>query len=397
MLNENLSPKIAQAQKAIDKLKSSLESNKKTVQGSYSVFKSLSELAPKMGFNFELSSKKFIEFAEAQKKAAKEGKALQLSFNPESAVDAITKMNTATDILQAALFTGLGPVIGMVSDVLTDMAYVAGEVANVLQENEGVVKAVALVVGGLALVITAYNFGVSVAAALTEGLTIATEILSTATAVLNGTMALNPFGLVAVALVAVGVAVYALWKNFKEFREVVSGVWEVIKNTFSNMWSAATTFVNSITKIFSGLWKVISNPFDAKKGFDEIGTGIKDAATSMVKAVPIVAATTAVLNGSYKKGVQGRDVFEEAEKAKQHPANAKGVSSTSGEESGSGAMPSATAVQSRPSSINITINKLVERIEIQSTTVKEGVGQLEEMITRTLVAAVNDFQKTASV
>ena len=312
-------------------------------------------------------------------------------------------MDEATNTLQAALFTGLAPVIGMVSDVLSDMADGAGEVARVLQENEGVVKAVALVVGGLALVVSAYSAGISIAAGITKGLTIATEALSTVTAILNGTMALNPFGLVAIAVVAVGVAIYALWKNFKWFREGVMGVWEVVKTVFSNIWNAVKGFVNGITSVLSGLWKIMKNPLNFEEGAEQIGNGIKKAASSFVEGNPVIALGMSIKDGAYQKGANKRAAYEQVQEDKKKSEEEGKVNTSpdlgnfSGGNTGMPSMSSANAVQAPSKSITITINKLVERMEIHSTTIKEGAGQIEDMITQALIKSVNDFQKTAGV
>ena len=52
---------------------------------------------------------------------------------------------------------------------------------------------------------------------------------------------------------------------------------------------------------------------------------------------------------------------------------------------------------SSPSSINITIQKFQDKIEIHSATVKEGAQQIGDLLTQAMVKAVNDFQKVAGV
>jgi hypothetical protein len=58
---------------------------------------------------------------------------------------------------------------------------------------------------------------------------------------------------------------------------------------------------------------------------------------------------------------------------------------------------STNVVESRGvQNFNIDINKLVENINIQATTIKEGASQMKEYIAQALIEAVNDFQLMAT-
>jgi hypothetical protein len=58
---------------------------------------------------------------------------------------------------------------------------------------------------------------------------------------------------------------------------------------------------------------------------------------------------------------------------------------------------STNVVESRGvQNFNIDINKLVENINIQATTIKEGAGQMKEAVAQALIEAVNDFQLMAT-
>jgi hypothetical protein len=58
---------------------------------------------------------------------------------------------------------------------------------------------------------------------------------------------------------------------------------------------------------------------------------------------------------------------------------------------------STSVVESRGvQNFNIDINKLVENINIQATTIKEGAGQIKEAVAQALIEAVNDFQLMAT-
>jgi tape measure domain-containing protein len=71
----------------------------------------------------------------------------------------------------------------------------------------------------------------------------------------------------------------------------------------------------------------------------------------------------------------------------------KGASSTSTAKGGT----STNVVESRGvQNFNIDINKLVENINIQATTIKEGAGQMKEAVAQALIEAVNDFQLMAT-
>ena len=45
---------------------------------------------------------------------------------------------------------------------------------------------------------------------------------------------------------------------------------------------------------------------------------------------------------------------------------------------------------------NISIDKLVEMIKVETTQIKEGAGEIKEIVAQALIEAVNDFQLMAT-
>lgn len=355
---------------------------KRDTEAANKALKLFGDFVGKTGTSLLSAATKFSKFSKEQKLAFQN----LTGLDPTNAISGVKDINDSIEILQNSLFVGLTPVIEMVAGLFDDFAGAAGAVSRILVENETAVKIVASVVGGLVSAVIAYNTVMGIAETVTTALNIA--------------MSLNPVGAVIAGFVAVGAAVYLLWKNFKGFREGVMGVWEVIKNVFSNIWKIVTDYVGGIVKVFSGLWKVLSNPLNAQEGIDEVVSGVKGTVSAAGSF-----ATGGAFKGTekaYATGVQERDAFEkaeEAEKAKKAPKKAAYDLAFHGNNKNDdeSPMPSASAVQTPSKSITITINKLVERMEIHSATIKEGAGQVEDMITQALIAAVNDFQKTAGI
>src|SRR6185437_7516605 len=262
--------------KASSVISTSMKNAGKETGNASNAMKKAGDFISKTGKGLMDSAKKFAGSSEEQKVAFKN----LTGLDPNNAITSIKKMDTSIEILQSALFVGLSPVIDMVNGVLGDLVDVASSVAKILQDNETAVKIVATVVGGLVFAITAYNTVMGIAEAVTTAL--------------NIVMAMNPIGIVTLALVGLVGAVYLAWKNFEGFREVVWGVWEVVKTAFSNMWNAVKGFVDGIIGVFSGLWKVISDPAHFMEGVEQMGNGIKKAATAFAEANPVVAVTSAV-------------------------------------------------------------------------------------------------------
>ena len=102
-----------------------------------------------------------------------------------------------------------------------------------------------------------------------EGLTISQWLMNTA-------LMANPIGLIVAAIAGLVAGIVVLWNTNEGFREAVINAWTKIKEVFSTVWGAITTFFtetlpqvwsNVVTFFegipgwFSGIWKKVLNTF----------------------------------------------------------------------------------------------------------------------------------------
>ncbi|KDN73912.1 replication protein [Streptomyces olindensis] len=153
----------------------------------------------------------------------------------------------------------------------------------------------AILIGGITLALSAQALvtgaviGVMSAYALaSRGIALVTQGWAAAQGLLNAVMALNPFVLVAIAVVALGAALVIAWKKSETFRAIVTGVWEAIKTGAMWLWT------NGIKPMVDGfmaglrwvgdaaswLWNTVLKPV-----FSAIDTGARILATILTIVV----------------------------------------------------------------------------------------------------------------
>lgn len=143
------------------------------------------------------------------------------------------------------------------------------EVASVLT---GIADAIGLIV----LAIAGYNAGVKIYTAYTKLASAATHAWKVAQALLNGTMALNPIGLIVVAIGALIAIIVLCVKHWDTIKEAVgsfaSGAAEVLKGLatiigkifvgiFENIKSIISTWFSYVQGVFTTVISLIANPF----------------------------------------------------------------------------------------------------------------------------------------
>lgn len=157
---------------------------------------------------------------------------------------------------------------------LTPLAILIGGITLAL-------SAQAIVTGTVVGVMTAYSLA-------SRGIAVVTQIWTGAQAALNAVMALNPFVLVAIAVVALGAALYIAWKKSETFRDIVTGVWSAIQTGAMWLWTNGIkplvdgfmTGVRTLGQWASWLWSTVLSPV-----FSAIATGAKILATILAIVV----------------------------------------------------------------------------------------------------------------
>ncbi|TPN29368.1 replication protein [Mesorhizobium sp. B2-3-3] len=145
----------------------------------------------------------------------------------------------------------------------------------------------AVLIGGVTLALSAQaittgiTIGIMSAYSLaSRGIAAVTRGWAAAQALLNAVMALNPFVLIAIAVVALGVALVVAYKKSETFRSIVTAAWSGIKTAAAATWAFLAPVVDqfmvglrAIGSAATWLWGVLGPVF----GF--IWTAIKVVAT----------------------------------------------------------------------------------------------------------------------
>jgi tape measure domain-containing protein len=322
--------------------------------------------------------------------------------------------------------TALLPVLGGITDALQA---VVGFVTNNIDAIK--ILTVALGVWGVA-------FGI--ATIWTNAFAISIGLASGAFTILNFIMSLNPIGRV-IGLVVGLIAVFAiLWQKSDGFRAFMLGVWASVKQLFSNIvdtfkripdivigavkgvplaiWNALKDVGGLLKAIFTGDFKAIpdllaklgdnlikANPFlevgrqigngltagmnDAFKGakFDELEKVYADGVINGTRSGVLSLQET---QKSFSPLVLASSMSEKSMSAKSPTAGGR-LGSTGSKSSSLGSGLSEIKAGS-PKVFNINIEKLVEKIDLKTSTLTESTVQIKEMVTKVLLQAINDTQ-----
>ena len=142
---------------------------------------------------------------------------------------------------------------------------VVGETASPIQQAISTLQdmvPVLAAVGGALLAYKTYSLAVTAAE---KARAVVTGVVDKATALLNGTMRLNPIGIVITLIGALVAAFVYLWNTSEEFRNFWIGVWEAVKAAVQPLadWMMANVITPLVSNfqefqgIFSALWYAI--------------------------------------------------------------------------------------------------------------------------------------------
>jgi phage-related minor tail protein len=109
-------------------------------------------------------------------------------------------------------------------------------------------NAQAIATGIVTAVFSVYRAAILVGTAVTSG-------FAAAQAVLNAVMALNPFVLIAIAVIALGAALVIAWKKSETFKSIVMGAWQGIQT--AAMWAWDNVLKPTIDGLVTG-WKAVA-------------------------------------------------------------------------------------------------------------------------------------------
>lgn len=171
-------------------------------------------------------------------------------------------------------------------DVLKEVLDLIRNVFNFINDNWGVLEPI---IAGITGAVIAYNIAMKAAEMWTklvkvaqEAWAIVTGVCNTVMGLLNGTLAISPFGWVIIViglLIAIGVA---LWKNWDTIKAKASELWAKMTEVFEGIKTSVTEKVENIKKSVFEKWQAIrdflANPIKGtidivKKGLNSIDIG----------------------------------------------------------------------------------------------------------------------------
>ncbi len=270
-----------------------------------------------------------------------------------------------------------------------------------------VVAGALLPISQLAPLFTLVGNGLSFVTNATKMQALWTKIVTGAQWLYNAALSANPIGLIIVGIIALVAAIVLAWNKFAGFRAFIITMWDTIK-AFGNI--IKEYIVDRITGLIDGLGsmaKALKALFagDFKGAFDAAKTGV-------VKITGIEAAQNAA--NSVKNTVAGtgktfeKNLSQERAKDKQkneghattidnkgnavtgdvEPTTTEGVNVPNPSSLGVGA---AGSNAGKITNITVSIEKLVEKFEINTTNLREDASRIKDMVSEALISAVNDL------
>ena len=160
------------------------------------------------------------------------------------------KMKVALQELEASLGKQLLPLFAALIKILTQVLDVFGVLVEKFTSNGRAMTIFRDIILGLVAVFAAYTAAVKINAAVTalsaewtkvaakatklfkvetEGATIATRAQAAAQKILDAELLANPIGLIVVAIAALVIGLYELYKHSQAFRDIVHSAWSVVR------------------------------------------------------------------------------------------------------------------------------------------------------------------------
>lgn len=204
-------------------------------------------------------------------------------------------------------------------------------------------------------------------------------------------------GLVAV----VGSVMYA-WNKFEGFRKFLYGLWEAVKQVFSNIGDYVGRIFSPIGEILDAFQRGDWGALAAASGKLIVNLSPVGMAIELGKSIMGGDMTKGVSDAFAKGQALGADAKVKAPSAfskAMNPSNAIGsggkMENMSGGGSKSAAGRGSSGVNSGGGSgktVTMTVQKLVENLTIQVTNLTEGKDQIRKIINEVLIGAISDAE-----
>lgn len=250
-------------------------------------------------------------------------------------------------------------------------------VLSVVKGIIGFASKISPIIAGITAAVVAYNAVQLISNGLLKGFTIIETIhygvlllVEKAQWLLNLAMTANPVGLIVAGIAALIAVLVVCWNKFEGFRAVIKTTWDTIKGFGTILKNYVIDRIQGIISGFGKLGEAISKFFSGD--FSGAWEAAKDGASGIVG---IDAAANAVTASKELVGGIGQNYQQHKEAEAKKEVSAPSVPGMSGSPElgpqayGDSASTSKTAEQittggTRNTSINLTINRLIESFNV---------------------------------
>lgn len=330
-----------------------------------------------------------VSVALASAAAANDDWSGSMETGSTSAANAFHRMNERVDAAIATVGASLMPIVtSFVDGALIPMAQGLQTVAGFISDNIGWI-------GGFV-------------SAIGAGLVVY-QLWAASQALVNAVMSANPIGLIIGGVAALIAGVIYLANSFTGFRQIVMGVWEVLKS-----WATISFYLvlGPIKGIVTGIMSVIDAIKYLMDGdYAKAGSSGIKALKDFTNISSYEAITSEVMNlgknvgNAYNKArdekISLKDNFSapaipDADKLmsggilKADPKFVpKGLDLSKAQEKADGI----TSGGAR--SVTINLQKMFDNINISTNTISEGISDMEQQVTSALLRILNNANATA--
>lgn len=195
-------------------------------------------------------------------------------------------------------------------------------------------------------------------------------------------------GWVIAAVAAIGGLIAYFWNTSAEFRAVLKGVWAYTTTIFSEIWEVAKNVFSSIADLIKAAFSLDADAMS--KAISKLKGGFKDFGSAAGKAYE------EAYNAEIKKSKK-EEKSQETTTIEPDPlatVTGLGIAGLGNENKGGGSESKGTTLGSgggRGGGAVVNITNLVNKIEIHTVNMKEGVAEIKRIVTQALVEATAEI------
>lgn len=194
-------------------------------------------------------------------------------------------------------------------------------------------------------------------------------------------------GWIIAAIAAIGALFAYFWKTSAKFRAVIKGLWAAIKVFFSGIINYAKTVFGALGDLITAAFRLDGKGIKAALG--KFGKAYTDFGKQMGKAFS--DAYDKEIRESGKKQTSKGGKSKAAKSGVAPPALSGGLpgldsSGTTDSKTGKGGSGGSEGIRN----VTVTVDKLIDRFEIHTTNLAGDLTKVKEMVTETLLSALND-------